>query len=96
MYAGRNYFNYINTNKNLAITVLIPENASLLDGSLAGIPWWVGGGDKFLSFMFLSKENVKMTWKETFGKTGKPLMLVCIFQYTILFSFLDTLPTVSL
>lgn len=32
MYGGRNYFNYISINKNLAITVFIPENASLLDG----------------------------------------------------------------
>lgn len=32
MYGGRNYFNYMNTNKNLAIPVFIPENASLLDG----------------------------------------------------------------
>lgn len=38
MYAGRNYFDYINVNKNIAITVLIPENALLLTGSLAGIP----------------------------------------------------------
>lgn len=32
MYGGRNYFNHINTIKNQAITVYIPENASLLDG----------------------------------------------------------------
>lgn len=44
MYAGRNYFDYINVNKNVAITVLIPENALLLTGSLAGIPQWAGRG----------------------------------------------------
>lgn len=32
MCGGRNYCNYINTNKNLAVTVFIPENATLLDG----------------------------------------------------------------
>lgn len=45
MYGGRHYFNYINTNKNLVITVLIPENASLLDGCRG--PYY------FLFFSFL-------------------------------------------
>lgn len=35
-------------------------------------------GDRFLGFMFLSKENVKMTQKETFWKTGRTLMLVYV------------------
>jgi len=38
MYAGRNDFDYMNANKKLAVTVLIPETVSLLDSSLAGIP----------------------------------------------------------
>lgn len=52
MYTGRNYFDYINANKNVAITVLIPENALLLTGSLAGIPQWVGGVIYFLALCF--------------------------------------------
>lgn len=71
MYAGRNYFDYINANKNLSITVLIAENALLLTGSLGGTPWWVGGG-WYISWLYVFKQrkckdnierNIQKNWE---------------------------------